>query len=459
MFALLNPQGLDAPLAWSGGVQRSGREFLSDVQTFARSLPAHGVPINLCVDRYAFAVAWVAAMARGQTSLMPPNPLLATLRQLQQTHPDSYLVEDARGLAGLGLESLGLPLRTVRLDPSLSLESEPAIRIEPELQAVCLLTSGSTDTPQPHLRTWRMLVECMQAGAHAIAAELGWPSLSGLHLLATVPPQHSYGLESSVMLAFGAGAVLHSARPFFPAEIKDSLEALPRPRALVTTPLHLKNLLQSGLSLPPVDLVLCATAPLSLTLAAQAENLMGPLIEIYGCTEAGQIATRRTVACERWRTMGSLKLSREVSDEGDVFFVQGGYLQAAQPLADTLQLVSEREFYLGGRANDLINVAGKRNSLSHLNMQLNRMEGVEDGCFWLPDARPDDVVRPVAFVVAPTLTAEQVIAGLRQRVEAVFVPRRVIHVEALPREATGKLTSRALRDFALQHLNLKTAAP
>lgn len=452
MFALLNPRALHAPMAWSGDVQRSGHQWLSDVQAFAPRLP-HGTPINLCVDRYAFSVAWAAAMTRGQTSLMPPNPLRETLRQLHQVHPESYLLVDAQGLAGLRLEGLGLPWCSVGLDHSPSMGPAPQMHIEPEFPAVCLLTSGSTDTPQPHRRTWRMLAESTQAAAQAIAAELGWSSLAGLHLLATVPAQHSYGLESSVMLALGAGAVLHSARPFFPGDIKACLEALPRPRALVTTPLHLKNLLRAGLALPPVDLVLCATAPLSAALAAQAEHALGPLIEIYGCTEAGQIATRRTVLGERWTTLGSLRLSRQEAGEGDVFFVQGGYLHAAQPLADTLQLVNEQQFYLWGRANDLINVAGKRNSLSHLNMQLNRLEGVEDGCFWLPDGRPDDVVRTVAFVVAPTLSAEQVIAGLRQRVESAFVPRRVIHVEALPRDATGKLTVRALRDFALHHAN------
>jgi acyl-coenzyme A synthetase/AMP-(fatty) acid ligase len=54
-----------------------------------------------------------------------------------------------------------------------------------------------------------------------------------------------------------------------------------------------------------------------------------------------------------------------------------------------------------GRANDLIHVAGKRSSLAHLNFHLNRIEGVDDGAFWLPDEVADGVVRPVAFVVAP----------------------------------------------------------
>jgi AMP-binding enzyme C-terminal domain len=97
-------------------------------------------------------------------------------------------------------------------------------------------------------------------------------------------------------------------------------------------------------------------------------------------------------------------------------------------------------------------VAGRRSSLGYLNHHLNGIPGVEDGAFWLPDEVVDGVVRPVAFVVAPTLDARAIIAALRERLEAVFVPRRVVHVEAFPREGTGKLTARALREFALAQL-------
>ena len=89
--------------------------------------------------------------------------------------------------------------------------------------------------------------------------------------------------------------------------------------------------------------------------------------------------------------------------------------------------------------------------MAHLNFHLNRIDGVLDGAFWLPDEVAEGIVRPVAFVVAPTLSTAQVIAALRAQLEGVFVPRRVIKVDALPREATGKLTVAALRQFALKH--------
>jgi hypothetical protein len=147
-------------------------------------------------------------------------------------------------------------------------------------------------------------------------------------------------------------------------------------------------------------------------------------------------------------------------EAGERFFVQGGHVDAPTPLADLLVLHDERRFGLLGRANDLIHVAGKRSSLGHLNFHLNRIDGVDDGAFWLPEpgdlgpghAGVEDVQRLVAFVVAPRLTARQVIAALRAELEPAFVPRRVVHVSALPREDTGKLTAAALRRFALATL-------
>jgi acyl-coenzyme A synthetase/AMP-(fatty) acid ligase len=259
-----------------------------------------------------------------------------------------------------------------------------------------------------------------------------------------------------VLLAMLGGAAFDAGRPFYPADITQALAAVPRPRALVTTPFHLKTLLLAGVGAPPVDLVLSATAPLTPQLAAQAEAaLSGPVAEIYGCTEAGQVASRRTTAGEEWLALGELQLSREDTPEGERFSVLGGHVFEPTTLADVLVLENSTRFKLLGRANDLIHVAGKRSSLAHLNFHLNRIAGVEDGAFWLPDEAPDGVVRPVALVVAPTLSAAHIITALRGQLEAAFVPRRVMHVQALPREATGKLTVATLRSFALQQLALQ----
>ncbi len=69
----------------------------------------------------------------------------------------------------------------------------------------------------------------------------------------------------------------------------------PRPRVLITTPVHLRTVLADQLDPPALDLIVSATAPLSQELAREAERRFGaPLLEIYGSTETGQIAIRHT---------------------------------------------------------------------------------------------------------------------------------------------------------------------
>ena len=446
---------LDATLAWRAGVPVSAAQFIADARRLADRLPAEGQPINLCGDRYLFAVGLAAALLRGQTSLMPPNSLPDTLARLRSAYPALYALNDEPTLDVGALERV-----QVERDHAAFTEASVTMpQIATDQIAVCLLTSGSTGLPQPHAKRWGPLVLNIGAEAERLASFIGRPTLAGLNVLATVPPQHSYGFESSVLLALLGGAAFDSGPAFFPADIAEALARLPRPRALVTTPFHLKTLMLSGVELPAVDLLLSATAPLSPQLAVQAERAFGgPLVEIYGCTEAGQVASRRTTAGDVWQTLGALQIRAEAGADGatetptEQFIVHGGHVIEPTPLADVLELQSPTRFRLFGRANDLIHVAGKRSSLAHLNYHLNRIEGVHDGAFWLPDEVPEAVLRPIAFVVAPGLTSAQIVKALRANLESVFVPRRVVHVDALPREGTGKLTVQSLRRFALERL-------
>jgi acyl-coenzyme A synthetase/AMP-(fatty) acid ligase len=259
-----------------------------------------------------------------------------------------------------------------------------------------------------------------------------------------------YGFESTALLAMLGGAAFESERPFYPADIVRVLARVPRPRMLVTTPLHLKTLLDAGVDIAPLDLIVCATAPLSPQLAARAEaNMAAPLMEIYGCTEAGQVATRRTTAGPEWQTYRDLRLSGDGQDST----IDGGHVPQPTQLADVLEVIDAQHFRLLGRSNDLVNIAGKRSSLTHLNFHLNAIAGVQDGAFWMPPdgaAATGEVVRLVAFVVAPERSREQLLAALRTRIDAAFLPRRIVHLNSLPRDPTGKLPAGRLARLAQQ---------
>ena len=449
----------DEPLAWRGGRPLARRQFLRDARALAATLPDGGPVLAMTSDRYRFALALAAALLRGQAGLMPPNHTPDMIERLRALFPRAYALADdeapAVGLPTVAFVPEGAPGDGPGNDP----DGAVVPRIAADHEVAQVLTSGSTGQPMPHGKRWDLLHVNLRAEAARLAEALGRADLRGVTIVGTVPAHHMYGFESTVLIALLGGAAFAAERPFFPGDIVRVLASVPRPRVLVTTPFHLKTLVEAGLDageVPPVDLIVSATAPLAPQLAARAEALLGgALLEIYGCTEAGQVATRRTTAGPEWRTFDGLTLS----GDGERAVVSGGHVPEPVPLADVLEVAAPTRFRLLGRANDLINVAGKRSSLAHLNFHLNSLDGVRDGAFWLPpeDGSGGDIVRLVALVVAgPAVTREALLAGLRQRVDAAFLPRRILRVEALPRDATGKLPAARLAALATQ---LLAAAP
>jgi acyl-coenzyme A synthetase/AMP-(fatty) acid ligase len=216
----------------------------------------------------------------------------------------------------------------------------------------------------------------------------------------------------------------------------------------VSTPVHLRALLAAGVTLPAVDLIVCATAPLSQQLAVETERRFNTeLLEIYGTTETGEIAARYPTRGAEWSLWPGVTLSLE----GGICWAQGGHIEQRTRLNDVLEMTGERRFLLHGRLTDLVIIAGKRSSLAYLNHQLNSIPGVLDGAFFHVEesrASHTGVTRIAACVVAPELDAARLLEALRQRLDAVFLPRPLLFVERLPRNPAGKLPQDALRSLA-----------
>ncbi len=404
--------------------------FLAQVAHLARLLPQRSYILNLCADRYRFAVGFAAALLRGQTSLLPPNYTPGFVERLGQCYPDMYCLADG-AVDFHGVEVMPCP-------PLPEDDTVGAIPAIPANQLAALVfTSGSTGDPVAHPKSWGGL--CMGAGAEA--ASLGIVKNSGMAVLGTVPAQHMYGLESCMLLAFQNGLALVAEKPFYPADICACLAALPQPRCLVTTPVHLRTLLSGAEEVPAVEFVLCATAHLAPQLASEAEAKFGaPLYEIYGCTEAGMLASRRTTAGSPWHLLPGVEMRQD--ERGS--HVRGGHVEIETLLSDVVERNADGTFLLHGRTADLVNIAGKRTSLASLNHHLNAIPGVRDGVFLMPDDGDGAVTRPLAFVVAAGLTSDDILGALRNSVDAVFLPRPLYFVDELPRNSTGKLTRESL---------------
>lgn len=434
-IALLPGFQADQPLFLTTSGPVSGADFLARAAALSRSLPANTHLINLCNDRYLFALTFAAALMRGAISLFPPNRLAATCHEIAKDYPDALCVTDSP------VEGLTLPTQQITAPPATETPTMPFI--EATRQAFIAFSSGSTGQPRPQPKRWGDLVGC----ARAAARRFGFgPQHS---IVATVPPQHMYGLELSILLPFTLGARVAAARPFYPADIRAALTRSTPPRLLVTTPIHLAACVESGLvDWPAVEQVISATAPLSAELAQRVEAAFSTQVsEIYGSTESGSIASRETCRDPRWHWYDSVR----PHGDADGLSVSADFIQGRVALADVLDIHPDGRFRLLGRAADMIKVGGKRASLADLNAKLNAIDGVRDGVFIAPDLDGDPVGRLAVVAVAPGLDRESIINGLAGRIDPVFYPRRILLVARLPRNEAGKLPREALLQLLRHH--------
>ena len=443
-YPLLTHGDAAGVMAWRHGRPVTVARFLADVERLCAALPAGGHVLNACADRYRFTVGLAAALVSGRISLLPPSHTAETVRQMKAFAPDVFCLVD-------GPTSIDLPLMRFDEDAlapdDVAAQGPAPVPLIPAGRTMAFVfTSGSTGLPVPHRKTWGQMVRDVQAEAAALLLPAG----ARPQVLGTVPPQHMYGIESTVLLPLQSGGALSSGHPFYPADICAGLAGLPRPRVLVTTPVHLRTLLEAGVAVPEIDLVLSATAPLSADLAASAEaGLAAPLQEIYGSTETGQIASRRSTHTRHWSLLPGIRLSQR----GERFWASGGHVDPETPLGDVLELEADGRFLLHGRIGDLVNIAGKRNSNAYLNHQLLAIAGVVDGVFFVPqDEAADGVTRLAAFAVAPGMTPAALRAALRERIDPIFMPRPLVLLDALPRNTTGKVTRETIEALARTHL-------
>jgi len=428
LLADVSPQ---RAIAWRGRRVVTVGQFLADVSALAAQLPVAQAAVNLCDDRYAFLVAFAALLARGQTNLLPPSRAAHAIDETLAAHPDSYTLGDA----DLDPVPPGYLRFSVNAEEALA---APVMLIAETALAAIGYTSGSTGVPRANPKQWDKLA--ISTGHNDALLRM----LAGgdYHVVATVPPQHMYGLEFSVLLPLFGHASVCASKPFFAADIAASLQQLPEPRILVTTPVHLRALLDSGHPLPRISGIVSATAPLSRELALAAEARYGaPVQEVFGSTETCVIAHRRTAQEDAWTPYPGVILH----PQPDGTRIEAPQLAQPVVLADIVELLADGCYRLRGRNTDLLEIAGKRASLGDLTHKLLAVPGVHDGVvFQMDDTDSMGVRRIAALVVAPDLDTGAILDALRHDIDPVFLPRPLKLVDALPRSETGKLPRAAL---------------
>lgn len=183
-----------------------------------------------------------------------------------------------------------------------------------------------------------------------------------------------------------------------------------------------------------------ATSPLDLVDAKDAESLFrGRLLEIYGCSEVGSLATRRPTENPYWKFLTGFSITRK----NDSTFVTVNHVEGETELGDILEFTDDGSFQITGRKQELVKIGGKRESMQNITGILLKIDGVEDAVVFVrPPKTLEKIEQPprlAAFVVSQSISIASLKAQLADAIEPVFMPRPLMLVKQLPREASGKL--------------------
>ena len=231
-----------SPGATAGALAR--RQFLADVAALAERLPARrrdAQPLRRPLPLRGRPRRRAAARPDQPAAAEPPSPTRSrgcARASPAPTRSSRPRRDDARPAERFATRRARHAGARRRRDPARSIA---------DLVAAHVLTSGSTGAPVPHAKPWGLLVaqraRPRRAGSPTRSAA---PTSPASTLVATVPAQHMYGFESSVLLALLGGAAFDAGGRSIPADIAAALARVAAPRALVTTPFHLKTLLDAG---------------------------------------------------------------------------------------------------------------------------------------------------------------------------------------------------------------------
>ncbi len=258
-----------------------------------------------------------------------------------------------------------------------------------------------------------------------------------------------FGLEAALTTPLVYGHPVVEQTPMLPGDLEavlDQLSAVRRSElALVTSPAHLKFLEPVIQASPQIRTILSATAPMPTALAERLEARSDlAVMEIYGSTETGSLAGRRTVQGPEWTPMNGFELA---PGKGDAWIATAPHLAGPEALADALEMLQDGRIRLLGRLGEMVTVAGKRNNLGALNAALAEAPGVESGCYLvLHNAAGSETQLGIAVVPSashgdPAELKRSIRQHMRSFVDPVFIPRHIVLTDQISRDATGKITA------------------
>ncbi|HET6696910.1 MAG TPA: class I adenylate-forming enzyme family protein [Gaiellaceae bacterium] len=347
--------------------------------------------------------------------------------------------------------------------------------------AALIYTSGSTGFPKGVMMTHQSMV--FAAGSIAQYLRLGPDE----RILGLLPLAFDYGLYQLLMNVLKAGTLVLERSFAFPAQIvkrvqEEEATVFPGVPTVYATLLSMRR--NMDFDLPSVRRVTNTAAALPATFHAEMARIFpnALIFAMYGLTECKRVSyLEPELLADKPTSVGQaipgtetmvLREDRTPVEPGEtgVLYVRGPHVmvgywrkpeQTAEmivegPLPGERMLCAQDHFtvdedgflYFVGRSDDIIKTRGEKVSPIEVENAIFDIDGVKEAAvIGVPDEVLGEAIK--AFVVldeGAELTAQEIIAACRTRLENFMVPAEVVFMDALPTTATGKVRRKSLKE-------------
>ena len=428
------------------------------------------------------AVQWGIGRAGGVAVPLPLGSPTSELEYFIDDTQAAALVTDAAGEKILAPIAAARGLRLLSWDEALDAKVQPLPKVEDNRRAMILYTSGTTSRPKGVVTTHRNMTAQITTLVHA------WRWSANDRILLCLPLHHVHGIVNVLSCALWSGAVcemlprfdadivwehiasgsltLFMAVPTIYIKLISAWEAVsPQRRAILSQACARLRLMVSGSAALPVS-----------TLNRWKEISGHTLLERYGMTEIGMALSN---PLEGERVPGSVgtplpgvevqlvdehgaavaaDAAGEIEVRGPgVFKEYWGKPQATQEAfregwfrtGDVAVLENGRYRILGRMNIDILKTGGHKVSALEVEEQLREHPAIaECAVAGVPDSEWGERVAAAAVLRAgEALDLESLRSWAKERLASHKIPSRLLIIDALPRNAMGKVTKPAIVDL------------